>query len=482
MQHSTSSTPSKDAFDSTESNTAELSRPSQNNPQIPSSPETSEEKPSDTYERLILDSKPYLCAIPQPPPPSTKNTTAAHNAAADEAAELARATDRGWDLLQEMSGQCLYFVSGWWSYSFCYARSVKQFHQLPPGKGGAPMFPPVEDPSTPTFVLGKFGERKVNSHRVGMGGSTPGGEGEKEAGLGMEDKSGATTQVQAKGTASSRYLSQKLSGGTTCDLTGAPRRVEVQFHCYPQSADRIGWIKEVSTCSYLMVIYTPRLCDDVAFLPPREEKAEPIVCKEVVKATEVKEWEARKLNEMGRKGIGASGDREPDRPMVGGIEVGGMKLVGKEGRRLEVPQMMQPGSHGHNLPPTGGDNAELIAKRDPKEEGGRVQKISDDDIKKMGLDPEVVEAVRRELERADGGKGWRLEAFDGPEGRRALRGMMEGKRGDWKEYAVEEVDEGYMPEAGEGKPLVADEEEGEDGEGRDGDEPEGSEEEYRDEL
>lgn len=429
----------------------------------------------------MLDSKPYLCTIPQAPPPEIKNTTAAHRAAADEAAELARATDRGWDLLQDMSDQCLYFISGWWSYSFCYARSVKQFHPLPPGKSGAPVFPPVEDPEVPSYVLGKFGDRKVNSHRVGMGGSTPGGEGEKEAGLGMEDRSGATTQVQAKGTASSRYLSQKLSGGTTCDLTGAPRRVEVQFHCYPQSADKIGWIKEVSTCSYLMVVYTPRLCDDVAFLPPREEKAEPIVCKEVVKEGEVRDWEARKLNEMGRKGIGISGDREAARPMVGDIEVGGMKIVGKEGRKLEVPQMLQPGSHGHNMPPTGPGNTELLAKRDPKQEGGRLQKISDDHLKEMGLDANAMEAARRQMEQVAKGRGWRLEVSDGPNGK-VLKGEVDAGQGEEvEEYLFEEVDEGYLPEAAEGEPLVGDErDEGEDGD--DGGGAWGSEEEYRDEL
>ena len=341
------------------------------------------------------------------------------------------------------------------------------------------MFPPMEDPEVPSYVLGKFGERKVNSHRVGMGVSTPGGEGEKEAGLGMEDRSGATTQVQAKGTASSRYLSQKLSGGTTCDLTGSPRRVEVQFHCYPQSADRIEMIKEVSTCSYLMVIYTPRLCDDVAFLPPRKEKAESIVCKEVVKEGEVGEWEARKLNEMGRKSIGGSADREPARPMVGGIEVGGMNVIGKDGRKLEVPQMMQPGSHGHNMPSAKSGNAELLAKRDPKQEGGRVQRISDDDLKKLGLDATAMEAARRQMQQVAKGKAWRLEVSDGPNGK-VLKGEVDGEEGEEvAEYLFEEVDDGYAPEAGEEEPLAGDEEQaGDDDSGG----AVGSEEEYKDEL
>ena len=477
----------------------------------------------DTYERMILDSRPYLCSIPQAPHPST-NATSSQRAAEEEAAELARATDRGWDLLQEMSGKCLYFISGWWSYSFCYAQSVKQFHPLPPGKGGAPVFPPVEDPTTPSYVLGRFGDRRVNAHRSGMAGAIDGrgGSAEKEAGLGMEDGTGETTQIQAKGTSNSRYLSQKLSGGTTCDLTGAPRRVEIQFHCHPQSHDRIGWIREVSTCSYLMMVYTPRLCNDVAFSPPREEKAEQIVCREVVAEGEYHGWEDRKRRDAERKLVGDTAEAaRKNKPIIGGTEVGGMKLVGGEGRRLEPPQNIQPGSHGHGHPQNGGSGAgeggsgsstgqtnsgdpptvkiELIAKMDPDDKGGKVQRLSDDELRKLGLDVQVVDLARRRLEAMADGKKWRLEAFT-VDGMWEMRGIVDGDGQDGDgvgyedEYTFEEVDEGYIedPEYAEGdlhqqhlgNPRGDDEDfiaEGGAGEEENQEYP-GSQEEYRDEL
>lgn len=397
---------------------------------------------------MILNDKPYLCAIPSVPPPSTNSTNQAR-AASEETAELARATDRGYDLLRSMSGSCLYFISGWWSYSFCYNTHVKQFHQLPPGKG-TPIFPPVEDPSTPSYVLGKFGE--VRNRFEDVDGVDAG----RDAGLPpQEGEEGMTTEIQAKGTSSSRYLSQKLSGGTTCDLTGSPRRVEIQFHCHPQSVDRIGWIKEVLTCSYLMIVYTARLCNDVAFLPPREERAEGIICREVVKDEEVPDWQRRKSAEAERKLVGetaatATANGGGGRlPVVGGIEVGGMKLVGTEGKRLEPPQHVHPGSHGHGgmHSGSGGGNhhdrtnvIELIS-REPADKGGQVKKLSDKDLRKLGLDPKVVDEARREVEDVAKGKGWRLEVFE-IDGRKELRGVVDSDEGD-EGYEDEGEDAGY---------------------------------------
>ena len=415
---------------------------------------------------MILDSTTYLCSLPTPPPPTeAKNSNHSVRAAEEETAELARATDRGYDLLQPMSNSCLYFISGWWSYQFCYSQSVKQFHQLPPGKN-VPMFPPVEDPTTPSYILGRFGEKRVNRHRLpggGVGGALDGG-------LSAEDGEGegTTTTIQAKGSASSRYLSQKLSGGTTCDLTGAPRRVEIQFHCHPQSADRIGWIKEISTCSYLMVVYTPRLCNDVAFLPERVERAEGVVCREVVKEEEVEAWKRRKSQEGEKLLIGqianAFTGATTSRPMVGDIEVGGMKTVGGDKGWLEPPESGShgPGFHfdkdGRLLP-----KGVTIAHQHTKEEGGAVHRLSDKEMKDLGVDVRTANSAIKELQELAMGKGWRLEIIH-TEGKVEMRGVVE----DDKEAEDEELE-------GVDVVIVVGEDDGEEERG-------GSQEEYRDEL
>jgi len=168
------------------------------------------------YEPMFLDGKRYLCAIPTVDIPVTDETSEAA-ARAEEEKELSRATERGWELLKDMEGHCMFFISGWWSYSFCYNSHVTQFHQLPPGKG-APVYPPTEDPTTPSYVLGRFGGGLARDNRFEP----------EQTHAGISDGRGGLegAELQAKG--ETRYLVQKLGGGTTCDLTGKERRVEVQ--------------------------------------------------------------------------------------------------------------------------------------------------------------------------------------------------------------------------------------------------------------
>ena len=151
------------------------------------------------------------------------------------------------------------------------------------------------------------------------------------------------------------------------------------------------------------------------------------------------------------------------RPVVGGIEVGGMKLVGREGKRLETPRDVQPGSHGHGG--HGGEeggSAVTLVTQEAREKGGKIKRLGDKELKRMGLDPGVVEAARRELEEVADGKGWRLEVFE-TDGGRELRGVVDN-----------EDEEGGGGD-GEGH-------EGDGGYEGDGEDYEGSQEEYKDEL
>ena len=96
----------------------------------------------ETYEKMWLHDQEFLCTIPIVDSP-VRNETSEAQALAEEKKELARATDRGWELLQDLEGNCLYFISGWWSYSFCYNYEVTQFHQLPSQQGRHTFPPPI---------------------------------------------------------------------------------------------------------------------------------------------------------------------------------------------------------------------------------------------------------------------------------------------------------------------------------------------------
>jgi protein OS-9 len=359
----------------------------QNNPQVymdedrtDSTDHTQKERSLYSYEEMILEDRRLLCQIPRVTKDEHNTTRNEADSKVEEQKELARATDRGIELLREMEGQCMYYFSGWWSYSFCYQKQIKQFHALPAGRG-VPHYPPIEDTTTHSFILGKFIGDK--------------GEEEKPKQFAKTD----VAELHTKG--GSRYLVQHLRGGTKCDLTGRERKVEVQFHCHPQSTDHIGWIKELTTCSYLMVIYTPRLCDDVAFLPPQQDEVHNIECREILMPEEVTEWEAIKewytTNQLTEAAADTDGT-QPELPIIGGIEVGGRRLVGTDGKVIEKGRVASSGE----------ERVEVVAKR----VNGEIGKISKQILKKYDLDLEKVEEMKKLIEEQAEGKDWTLEVVE----------------------------------------------------------------------
>jgi protein OS-9 len=357
----------------------------------------------ETYELMNLKGEPYLCIIPIVEPP-VRNRTLEAEAKAAEQKELARATDRGWELLQGLEkSPCLYFQSGWWSYEFCYNEKITQFHQLPP-QPGKPAHP-QPDPTTKEYVLGRA--RPVQQ-RVDEWGN------QLDLHKGQKHGDPPKTELQVKG--DTRYLVQRMDGGTTCDLTGKPRKVEIQYHCNLHHDDRIGYIKEVTTCSYLMVIYTPRLCNDVAFLPPKETKANEIVCRVIVPEEELLERIAKSKSSQADLDTVPKVDSVSTPVNIGGITVGAGKWANKEGQRLPIPK---------NFGQDKGVTAEIIAKAKSKADGGQVEVISDAELQKMDLDPEMVEQVKKQVQEMAQEKGWQIKVVDAPGQVREILGIVD---------------------------------------------------------
>lgn len=359
------------------------------------------DEPSSTYEKMILQGRRYLCQIPRVEAEDNNSTAETGDIdKAEKQKELARATDRGLELLREMEGECLYYVSGWWSYSFCYNRQVRQFHARPSGNG-IPTFPPTEDPETQSFVLGRFS--KGNQHSIG-----------KDA----AHKRSPTRSAELQTKGASRYLVQRLDSGSVCDLTGRSRRIEVQFHCHPQTTDRIGWIKELTTCSYLMVIYTPRLCNDVAFLPPQQDEVNPIECREILSPREIPEWETVREHRLAQELVNSA---TPEYPVVGGMAVGAQRLVGTEGRQIDKGLVASVG------------DGKLVAKH----ENGAFERLPQDELKELGLAAEEIEAVKKKLEDMTEGKDWILEVVD-LDGERGLQYLVDPGEEEGNDARAEE--------------------------------------------
>jgi protein OS-9 len=177
-------------------------------------------------------------------------------------------------------------------------------------------------------------------------------------------------------------------------------------------------IKETSTCSYLMVIQTPRLCSDVAFLPPQENLAHPISCRPVIPEADVDEWTLQKLegtireseqrlaeleneNPLRDMEKGADG-RSKKRPVIGGIEVGAQKWVGSEGKVLEKSAIV------------GGGPEKFIATIATSSG----YQMTNEEMKKLGIkDPDDVVTWKNKLAKKSK-NAWKLDLVDtarGPE-------------------------------------------------------------------
>ena len=229
-------------------------------------------------------------------------------------------------------------------------------------------------------------------------------------------------------------------------------------------------IKEVSTCSYLMVVYTPRLCNDVAFMPPQENLAHTISCQPVFSESEASDWatvnkledkvrETERLitehennNPLRELEEGAEGNSKRG-PVIGGIEVGAQVLVGSEGKIIEKSVVV------------GGGKEKFVGTLVSSD--GKTMSVAD--LKKLNMDPKDVEKLKRNSQKIAGKLDWRLDLMETPGGRE-FRLVMEADEEDVKE--VKDKARGMKREGEQDVKGLDDTEE----------EREGSEETYKDEL
>ncbi|KAK0210661.1 hypothetical protein DFS33DRAFT_1252254 [Desarmillaria ectypa] len=194
----------------------------------------------------------YLCLIPPPllppsesplPPSQEEDVTPAHS----------------WSLLQPLSGSCLYHRQGWFTYSYCHNNEIRQFKELMHGHAHATTPVPLSKTLWESYTLGKAPPASTD---VALREGT----------------------VELARRAGSRYLVQRWGDGTFCDKTGKSREVEVQFHCSMAMSDTILFVKESKTCSYVLVINTPRLCGEPGFKSRRDVTEQGIIrCREIVR-------------------------------------------------------------------------------------------------------------------------------------------------------------------------------------------------------
>lgn len=155
----------------------------------------------------------YQCSLPEQPTTSDNAYTTDKEVEAPNVLKL---------LEPLRNAPCLTKTRNWWTYELCYGKSIKQFH-IENGK-----------PEGAVIDLG-FYESDF-------------------------DWNNETNLEQFNKTGLQKYHSQFYNHGSSCDITGVPRKAEVRYYCDEDSTDYILSVEEPETCSYVFTVHTSRVC------------------------------------------------------------------------------------------------------------------------------------------------------------------------------------------------------------------------------
>jgi len=157
------------------------------------------------------------------------------------------------ELLKPMQdGPCLMHTKDWWTYEFCYGKTIKQYHM----EGGK--------------VVGKTAILGLYSTEFDWSNST----------------------VMKSSQKRSRYHSQEYINGTECDLIKKSRQAQVRFMCEPGHGDYLFRIDEPQTCTYTISIHTSKLCQHPFMKPIEPKKPVQITCNPLLSEEEYIEYQA----------------------------------------------------------------------------------------------------------------------------------------------------------------------------------------------
>lgn len=122
---------------------------------------------------------------------------------------------------------CLYGGSGWWKFEFCHGKTVDQYHEEKDGRRSV-------------INLGKW---NLEKHLLWL-----------EQNPHKRPKKGF----------SQKQISHFYADGSTCDLNGRPRQVEVKLKCKESASSTNAvslYLLEPKPCEYILVVESPILCN-----------------------------------------------------------------------------------------------------------------------------------------------------------------------------------------------------------------------------
>ncbi|XP_023516524.1 protein OS-9 homolog [Cucurbita pepo subsp. pepo] len=203
-------------------------------------PEDSPYNPDDDQESVFMpkkNGKNYLCYLPKVEKSKSEKPAIQPNMTSmimeSEKRVKLKTPD---ELLEALKEQCFVRQEGWWTYEFCYQKTLRQFHL-------------EDDKVVQEFVLGVY-------------------DAEETANLNENLSDISTLKDPRSKDASQRYHAHHYTNGTMCDLTNRPRETEVRFVCSEPRA-MIDSITELSTCKYALTVRCPTLCKHLLFQEER---------------------------------------------------------------------------------------------------------------------------------------------------------------------------------------------------------------------
>lgn len=137
---------------------------------------------------------------------------------------------------------CSYRIESYWTYEVCHGNYIKQFHEDREGSSAK-----VQE-----YHLGKWDKEKT-AEIINQS---------KELDASRKPEKFKTIRMDG---VNLPYLEVEMTDGTFCELNGEHRVTTIQYVCYRHGKNEVYSLKEVSTCSYEVVILTPALCIHPSF-------------------------------------------------------------------------------------------------------------------------------------------------------------------------------------------------------------------------
>lgn len=140
--------------------------------------------------------------------------------------------------------KCSYRLEPFWTYELCHGEKVSQYHEEKDGEDGV---------TKTEFLLGKMSKQEVKELL-----SKP-----PSIDYTNGKRSVPFRKIDNKETP---YYSVVMDNGSPCELSDKPRKTTVLYICHPTSSNEIMSVKEVTTCEYEIIVLTPTLCSNPAYM------------------------------------------------------------------------------------------------------------------------------------------------------------------------------------------------------------------------